>query len=48
LKLKILKKVRAASPNSEFTGSYKKSVINHAETVFYKVGKLQNSAIVIT
>jgi len=27
LRLKILKKLRTASPNSEFTGSYKKSVV---------------------
>jgi len=28
LRLKILKKLRTASLNSEFTGSYKKSVVN--------------------
>jgi len=29
LRLKILKKLRIASLNSEFTGSYKKSVLYH-------------------
>jgi len=33
LRLKILKKLRTASLNSEFTGSYKKSVINFHNTV---------------
>jgi len=28
MRLKILKKLRTASLNSEFTGSYKKSVLN--------------------
>jgi len=31
MRLKILKKLKTASLNSEFTGSYKKSVMNHLD-----------------
>jgi len=33
LRLKILKRLRAASFNSEFTGSYKKSVVKSATII---------------
>jgi len=40
LRLKILKKLRTASLNSEFTGSYKKSVLHQGRRESYLIQKV--------